>query len=776
MKAGSFPSSLPWILALLQGSAAAAGLNVDIGQREAVRNIYNALYYASENVDMGWTGGSIAACAPGTTGPAYREATLLRLNLFRALAGVPAALVLNETYNAKAQQAALMMSANKALSHQPPSHWACFTQVGSEAASGSNLALGSAGPAAINGYLWDLGDNNYPAGHRRWLFYPQVQEIGTGDVAGDGQHPATNALWYNDGRLDATRNPRPPVRDDFVAWPPPGYVPHALVSPRWSLSYPKADFTQATVSMSHNGVSVPVALEKIEPAFGAGAFIGENTLVWKPADASLADPTPVPGQDETFTVSVRDVKVNGQARRFDYTVTLFDPTAYGGDSALPAIGGCDAARRDANNLYAIQGQMPAADGFEWLSGRRGAYGTVQDAENGLGDMRADIESSYSAVTNETAAGGVRSYHLQDARAKGQNLVLDTLLIPGPGGSLSFKSRLAAATASETALVQVSLDGGRSWQDRYVQKGDNGAGEAGFVDRSLSLAEFQSRPIRVRFRFDIPDRRLFQYFPPGSGTGWYLDNIGFGDVAAVEAPAVAPAQTGGSFLFKPAVSGGAVLAARGTVQGHPLEWGPAKAVNVVAGTTNLPPVADAGPDLSSLVGAAVILDGRRSHDPDGCSGGGVVFAWTQTAGPAVTLAGADTAQPSFQPTIPGAYQFSLKASDGDLEGADTVTVSVTEPGPLRLLSPNGGETLKVKQKYEVRWESTGLTPKTKLKLQFSKNGVKWKTLKATRNTGRYVWKVTPAQVSETARLRLCGPNSLPAAQRCDGTDGTFRIVR
>lgn len=788
MNFNHFLSRIPcWLLALLPGAAAAAGLTVDTGQREAVRNVYNALYFASENVDMGWTGGSIAACSPGATSASYKDATLLRVNLFRALAGVPAGVTLHDAYNAKAQQAALMMSANNKLSHTPaqdqPS-WPCLTSDGNEAAGNSNLALSSSGPAAITGYLWDLGSNNYPVGHRRWMFYPQVQKMGAGDVAGDGQHPSANALWYFDSvfnSADPTKNPRPAVRDDFVAWPPPGYVPYYLVSPRWSLSYPKADFRQATVTMSHNGANVPVALEPLVPDFGGNGFIGENTRVWRPTDASLGEPTPVPAKDETFAVSVQNVIVNGQAKRFDYTVTLFDPTLAGGDTVLPSIRGCDAARRDEGNLYAIQGQIPAADGLEWLSGRTIAFATVQNAENGLGDLRADIGSSYDARTNETAAGGSWAYRLQDAALKGQTLTVEKLLIPGPAGVMSFDSRLGWASGSEAAVVQISVDGGHSWRDIYTQKGTDSAGESAFVLRSLPLAEFRARPVIVRFRFDVLDRRSFKTYNPGPGVGWYLDNIAFTDVAAVNAPVIAPAQSGGSLLFKPSATGAFALAARGTVQGHPLEWGPARPVNVVAGSGNLAPVADGGADLSILVGTAVTLDGRNSHDPDSCSAPGVIFAWTQTAGPPVTLAGADTAQPGFTPTVAGTYVFTLKVSDGALESTDTVTVAVREPSPLRLLYPNGGETFKVRTKQTILWESTGLAPKAKVKLQLQFTNARGRnklvTLAAsTKNVGRYVWKPTRAQVSATAILQVCGPKTLPAAKRCDKSDGTFSIQR
>ena len=53
---------------------------------------------------------------------------LLRLNYYRAMAGVPATVTFSDTYNAMDQQAALMMSANGQLSHSPPTTWTCYTR------------------------------------------------------------------------------------------------------------------------------------------------------------------------------------------------------------------------------------------------------------------------------------------------------------------------------------------------------------------------------------------------------------------------------------------------------------------------------------------------------------------------------------------------------------------------------------------------------------------------------------------------------------------------
>ena len=68
------------------------------------------------------------------------------------------------------------MSANNQLMHVGiPTNWSCFTTSGTNAAAHSNLALGSDGPDAITGYIWDYGSNNFEVGHRRWLLYPQTR-------------------------------------------------------------------------------------------------------------------------------------------------------------------------------------------------------------------------------------------------------------------------------------------------------------------------------------------------------------------------------------------------------------------------------------------------------------------------------------------------------------------------------------------------------------------------------------------------------------------------
>lgn len=90
-----------------------------------------------------------------------------------------------------------------------------------------------------------------------------------------------------------------------------------------------------------------------------------------------------------------------------------------------------------------------------------------------------------------------------------------------------------------------------------------------------------------------------------------------------------------------------------------------------------PLAAAGPDQIVLPGAAVTLDGTASQDFNGTIES---FAWTQTAGTPVTLAGADTATPSFTaPDGSGTLTFQLVVTDNESQTAtDSVDVIVNQP--------------------------------------------------------------------------------------------------
>ncbi|MEA2697406.1 MAG: hypothetical protein QOI66_1677, partial [Myxococcales bacterium] len=99
-----------------------------------------------------------------------------------------------------------------------------------------------------------------------------------------------------------------------------------------------------------------------------------------------------------------------------------------------------------------------------------------------------------------------------------------------------------------------------------------------------------------------------------------------------------------------------------------------------GNTNTAPNANAGAAQTVNPGATVTLDGSGSNDPNGDA---ITYAWTQTAGPAVTLSSTTAQKPTFiAPSVSAstALTFSLVVNDGQVLSAPaTVTITDTPAG-------------------------------------------------------------------------------------------------
>ena len=262
------------------------------------------------SVPIQWTG-AVSTCQAGTTSAAWKDAVVRTVNSFRVMAGLPGTVKVNLTHSAMNQQAALMMDANSKLSHSPDSSWPCFSADGATAAGSSNLALGNNGSNAVHAYMADTGTASL--GHRRWLLLPQLGEVGTGDTA------RTNAMWVFGGNVSVP----PSATLNGVAWPPRGFVPWTskVVVPTdpWSFSLAGADFSAASVSVTNDRGQLLTLTSVGQLANG----YGDNTISWRiPTDATLWSRAPA---DTKFTVQLTNVKVAGQGKSFQYSVTFVAP-------------------------------------------------------------------------------------------------------------------------------------------------------------------------------------------------------------------------------------------------------------------------------------------------------------------------------------------------------------------------------------------------------------------------------------------------------------------
>lgn len=267
------------------------------------QQLYADYYMASQNTssDVSWTGNE-PDCQAGTVPQETIDKIFLRLSYFRKAVGLNNEIDNNTSKSEKAQKAALMMHANGTLSHDPPDNWKCFSVDGKEGA-GNSLLTSTKNAAAIDSYIQDQGNDNYPVGHRRWLLWPRLQEVGVGNTS------SYNAVWVlgNPGT-------RPADTPEFIAWPPQGHLPKQLAYARWSFSIAKADFTNTEISMKvKDGNNVSLEVEELTGIYG------DNTIVWMP-DVNTNTIT----DDTTYIVSLKKVDIDGSLKDFEYEVVLFE--------------------------------------------------------------------------------------------------------------------------------------------------------------------------------------------------------------------------------------------------------------------------------------------------------------------------------------------------------------------------------------------------------------------------------------------------------------------
>lgn len=567
------------LLGLVGGSFITAAqpveFNVDTSDREMVRQFYRSVYFSSEGVDIGWTG-SYENNDAGDISPAYREAVRLRINYYRAMAGVPAWVTFNEEWNAKNQQAAFMMSTNTKLSHFPTEDWKNWTAGGREAAENSNLALGTYGPQSIDGFMVDSGDHNQIVGHRRWILHPPTQVMGTGDVPGNSELNlfSANAGWIFDGQ---TFEPYPDTRDDFIAWPASGYIPYPIIPARWSLGVENADFSSATVSMTKNGAPVSVTIEPFgRPQVG---HLSYELMVWVPnnLDTDLSrNIYPRPEQDTTYTVQVSNVIVDGTLQDFEYDVTIFDPNVRAASAPTNSISGHAQTAVNQNTNFQVQ-TVSFAEGYQIRITDLEPVAWTESADQGLDRFSVVSTGGYHPISD--------TQHFRLGHSQGdvndQVLTFKDIFLPGPNAQLNFQSRLAIAAQSQEARIQLSLDDGNSWFSVWTQTGADQPGETDFSPQTVDLAAYVGRTFMLRFAYSYTTMGDPFYLGVEDHIGWKFDDIQWNDTQYILSEHIGDTRHHSDPQISFSEPGTFALQVRPLAfGGFPLAWGEVHSINVM----------------------------------------------------------------------------------------------------------------------------------------------------------------------------------------------------
>jgi hypothetical protein len=517
------------------------GLAVDSTNRTDVLAFYNCIYTASEGfaANLAWTG-NVAGCVPGTTGAVFKDDTRRRINFYRALVGLPGDITFNALKSSKDQDAALMMSSNGTIDHNPPNTWSCYTATGAEAAGASNLALGSYGPNAVNGYMVDPGPGNQIVGHRRWLLYSRAQEMGTGDIPQNGGFAAANALWV-------IGNPKPAPTPQFVAWPNRGFVPFPIMPARWSLSYPGANFGAATVTMTLGVSNVNTTIvSNVDNGFG------DNTLVWEPTGlpATIA-------ADTTYNITVSGISGAGVPASHSYSVTLFDPAVLGdavnitGPNTPPTSGAAYTFNSIAQaDSYELRVTTPSA--AAWLEG-------AEDAPPP--QIIPATTGSYALRQTGLVRTGAKAFQLAFPDFNDQSFEIARDLIPSATSALIFHDRGRFATTTTTLGAEISTNGGATWTSLFSRPGvglSSGLWDAAFIARNISLSAYAGQIVRLRFILRRNGGSIV--VATSVNDGFFIDDISVTNATELVSPTVTTLAAGATSLTLNASTAGAPLVA------------------------------------------------------------------------------------------------------------------------------------------------------------------------------------------------------------------------
>ena len=245
-------------------AAADAGALASVSPAEAAACAAWQSVHDRQTQTATWTAGA-EQCDRGSLPEATRAASLEWVNYYRGLAGLaPVSDAPGD--RAPAQSCAVLLERNGQLSHTPPSSWACADLMSRDAAARSNLSGNPGFPMspwyAVRGWVDEGRDLSDTLGHRRWILSPELHSMSYGQTA------SFACMTLGLGARDA-RAPQ------WVAWPPPGWVPSAVIGAIWSLSKPGIGAPGTQVQVLRDGVALPVTMTVRR----SGA--GDDTISWE---------------------------------------------------------------------------------------------------------------------------------------------------------------------------------------------------------------------------------------------------------------------------------------------------------------------------------------------------------------------------------------------------------------------------------------------------------------------------------------------------------------
>jgi hypothetical protein len=436
---------------------------VDTKDRNDVISFFQNVYQASEGYEavMNWTGNH-GTCSEGTVSSAFVDMVQRRVNYYRAMAGVPASVAMNtastvvtadDPYGAASsvtkveasRKSALLISRNKLSTHDPVTSSSCFTAAAGNGSFFGNITLGFYGPGAMDAYMKENA-SNLDAGHRRWLLYTQATDFATGDVPYVNINLGeANTLYVRQRSTElATVSPR------FIPWPNAGYCPWNHATEFWSLSYPGAGFSAATVSVTKAGVAQTVSNVRKNQLYG------NNSITWQVENLAIG------GADTTYQVTVSGMTGTNVPTTHTYEVTFFNPDLLlttpklDGEANPPVTGG----------KYALTG-VNIAEEYRLEVGEKSALSEVEGAEDATSSLVIEGPvKGYSQRSTSIVRSGAKAFRLGVASPEQteQWIELDRVILPQASSALRYHRMIAFISSGTTFVWQYAVNDNGDWKD------------------------------------------------------------------------------------------------------------------------------------------------------------------------------------------------------------------------------------------------------------------------------------------------------------------------
>lgn len=296
----------PVLRIFLLFSTACVGLDKgdSLGGQASSLEVCERWNLAQEHLSEGTWSGSTSNCDAGTVSAEGMENALRQVNLHRWLAGL-SEVETSEEKNQAAQECALITDANFFLTHFPEPNAQCYSELGAEGASRSNIA-GVPGVYAVHGYMIDPG-NETTLGHRRWILANSLGPIGLGSTSDYSCMHVVGGSGTDDR--------------EWTAWPPEGVVPIGvfeypnnddLNETGWSVQSDTIDLSEALATITRDdGEELPVDVVVLQEGLGSETAISMIPDGWWIGEADSLD--------YSYHVQISNISAD-----IEYTVEVVD--------------------------------------------------------------------------------------------------------------------------------------------------------------------------------------------------------------------------------------------------------------------------------------------------------------------------------------------------------------------------------------------------------------------------------------------------------------------